>query len=438
MFGDLLERLGLGRPELRAWALYDWANSAFITVVITAVYPIFFQRTAAVDLPGSEATAAHAVATFWALAAIAVASPFLGALADQSGARKKLFSVFLVVGVGATACLALVAEGEWRLASALFILANVGAVGSFVFYDSLLPHLAGEGEVDKVSTAGYALGYLGGGLVLAASLLVIQRPDLLGLPGAAGAARASFLLVAVWWAVFSIPLLRRVPEPPLEGASEQSLGALLSGAVGRLGETFRELRRFRQAFLLMLAVMIYNDGIGTIIRMATIYGAEIGLPDGSLIAAILLVQFLGIPFAFLFGSLAGRIGPKRSILLGLTVYLGISVLGYFMRSVAHFYVLAALVAMVQGGTQALSRSLFATLIPRRKSSEFFGFFAVFEKFAGTLGPLVFFWVIQLTGSSRNAVLAVIAFFVVGGALLLGVNVEEGRWEARLAEAEDKA
>ena len=405
--------------------------------MITAVYPIFFQRTAAGDLSGSEATATHAMATFWALAAIAVVSPFLGALADQSGARKKLFSAFLVLGVVATACLALVGEGEWRLASALFVLANVGAVGSFVFYDSLLPHLAEEAEVDKVSTAGYALGYLGGGLLLAVSLLVIQRPDLVGLK------RLPVRLAchSSWW-----PVVGRLLYPsasPCSGApapwrlGAESLCHAFRGR-GPAGETFRELRRFRQAFVLMLAVMIYNDGIGTIIRMATIYGAEIGLPDGSLIAAILLVQFLGIPFAFLFGSLAGRIGPKRSILLGLSVYLGISVLGYYMKSVAHFYLLAALVAMVQGGTQALSRSLFATLIPRRKSSEFFGFFAVFEKFAGTLGPLVFFWMIQLTGSSRNAVLAVIAFFVVGGALLLSVNVEEGRREARLADAEEQA
>jgi UMF1 family MFS transporter len=268
------------------------------------------------------------------------------------------------------------------------------------------------------------------------SLVVIQKPEILGFAGAASAARACFVVVAVWWLVFSLPLLRKVPEPPLQGGSNQGWSQIVVGAVGRLGETFRELRRFRQAFLLMLAVMIYNDGIGTIIRMATIYGAEIGLPEGSLIAAILLVQFLGIPFAFLFGALSGWIGPKRSILLGLSVYLGISVLGYYMKTVLHFYVLAALVAMVQGGTQALSRSLFATLIPRRKSSEFFGFFAVFEKFAGTLGPLVFFWVIQLTGSSRVAVLAVIAFFVVGGGLLLGVNVEEGRIEARRAEGKE--
>ncbi len=209
-------------------------------------------------------------------------------------------------------------------------------------------------------------------------------------------------------------------------------------AFARLTETFGELRRYRNAFVMLLAFFIYNDGIGTIIRMATIYGTEIGIGESSLIAAIMIVQFVGVPFAFLFGMLAGRIGAKRSIYLALVVYTGISIFGYFMRTATHFLMLAILVGMVQGGAQALSRSLFASMVPRYKSGEFFGFFAVMEKFAGILGPAVFALTIGLTGSSRNAILAIIVFFAVGGYLLTRVNVDEGQRVARAAEAETRA
>jgi UMF1 family MFS transporter len=434
-FRRWLERLGLGRKDLLAWAMYDWANSAFITVIITAVYPIFFQRVAAQGLEGSVATGRHALATFWALLTIAVLSPFLGAVADYKAMKKRLLGTFMALGVAATVAMVLIQPGQWLFAATLFVLANIGVTGSFVFYDSLLPHIAGGEEMDRASTAGYALGYLGGGLLLGVCLVVLAAPARFGFSSTLGATRFSFLAVAGWWVVFSVPLFRHVAEPRTETTADELVASLPVVAVRRLRRTFGELRRYRQAFLLLVAVMIYNDGIGTIYRMAAIYGAELGLPDSALIQAILLVQFLGIPFAFLFGALAGRMGTKRAILLGLGVYLGISVLGYYMKTVAHFYLLAVLVATVQGGTQALSRSLFASVVPRFKSSEFFGFFAVFEKFAGTLGPLVFASIIAWTGSSRNAVLAVIAFFLVGGALLLAVDVEEGRRQARVAEAE---
>ena len=241
--------------------------------------------------------------------------------------------------------------------------------------------------------------------------------------------------VAVWWIVFSIPLFRRVPEPParLETDERRGENPVLVAFV-RLAETFRELRGYRQAFLMLLAFLIYNDGIQTIIKMATAYGTEIGIGQSALIGAILVVQFVGIPCSFLFGMLAGRIGAKRALFLGLLAYTAISVLGYFMRTATHFYVLAGLVGMVQGGTQALSRSLFASMIPPHKSGEFFGFFSVFEKFAGIFGPLIFAGTIAATGSSRNAILSVIGFFAVGAAILALVDVEEGQRAAREAEA----
>lgn len=436
-FRRWLAPLGLNRPELRAWAMYDWANSAFTTTVVTAVFPIYFHDVAAAGLPTHVATARFAGATTLALLVIAVFSPILGAYADYRAIKKKMLAIFVAMGVLATAGLFFVQKGDWLLGVALFVLGNIGIFGSYVFYDSLLPHItSGPGEMDRVSTAGYGLGYLGGGLLLAVNLLWILKPEFFGIPDAGYAARLAFLSVAIWWGLFSIPLFRRVPEPARQPeAEEEGIENPVKIAFIRLSETFRKLKGYRQAFLLLIAFMVYNDGIATIYRMATIYGREIGLPQGGLIGAILMVQFIAMPFAFLFGGLAGKIGAKRAILLGLTVYLGITVLGYFMQTTLHFYLLATLVAMVQGGTQALSRSLFASLIPRYKSSEFFGFFAVFEKFAAILGPAIFAVMITLTGSSRLAVLSVMAFFLIGGLLLAFVNVEEGRKAARQAESD---
>jgi UMF1 family MFS transporter len=244
----------------------------------------------------------------------------------------------------------------------------------------------------------------------------------------------AFVSVAAWWVVFSLPLFRRVPEPAATLEPDERPGeSPVKMAFVRLGETFRELRSYRQAFLMLLAFLIYNDGIQTIIKMATAYGTELGIDQSALIGAILLVQFVGIPCSFLFGMLAGRIGAKRAVFIGLLAYTAISLLGYFMKTAAHFYVLAALVGTVQGGTQALSRSLFASMIPQHKSGEFFGFFSVFEKFAGIFGPLIFAGTIAATGSSRNAILSVILFFAVGAVLLGRVDVAEGQRNARAAD-----
>jgi UMF1 family MFS transporter len=346
---------------------------------------------------------------------------------------------FAAIGIVATAAMYWIGSGEWQLAHWLFIAGNVGVAGSIVFYESLLPYLVPEGDdnaLDVVSSAGYAIGYLGGGLLLAVNLLMIQRPALFGLPDAGVATRLSFVTVALWWAAFSIPIFVRVPEPrvptadgPAAAAKPLGITYLLRVAFARLGTTFRELRRFRQAFLLLLAFLLYNDGIQTIIRMATTYGTEIGLDSSAMITALLITQFMGVPCAFLFGRLAARISAKRAVFIGLAVYVGITLLGYYMRTAAHFFALAILVGVVQGGTQALSRSLFASMIPRSRSSEFFAFFGVFERYAGVLGPLIFGIMVAATGSSRNAILSVVGFFIIGAALLARVDVDEGRREA---------
>jgi UMF1 family MFS transporter len=423
----LLDRLGLGRPDIRAWAMYDWANSAFQTTIIAAVFPIYFHRVAAAGLPPAQATSRFAWATTIAILIVAVIAPLLGAVADYAAVKKRLLAVFLAVGVVATGAMYWIEKGDWLFALVLFVIGNVGVAGSIVFYDSLLPHLVGPADLDRVSSAGYALGYVGGGVLLAVNLAMIQKPAMFGIPDAGIATRLSLASVAVWWLVFSIPLFRRVPEPPrrIERDETPGMNPILTGG-RRLVETFHELRRYRQAFLLLIAFLLYNDGIQTIIRMATTYGSELGIDEGGMILALLITQFIGIPFAFLFGALADRIGAKRAIFGGLAVYAGITVLGYYMKNATQFLALAALVGMVQGGTQALSRSLFASMIPRHKSSEFFAFFGVFERYAGILGPAVFAWMSASSGTSRNAILSVIAFFVLGAAVLTRVDVAEGR------------
>jgi UMF1 family MFS transporter len=429
----LLRNLGLDRRELRAWAMYDWANSAFQSTVVTAIFPPFFSSYAAAGLSPTEATSRFAWATTIAVAITAISGPFLGALADYRGGKKRFLAFFMTIGVLATILMATISEGEHGYATLLFIVGNIAFVSSLVFYDSLLPHLAREDEIDRVSTGAYAVGYLGGGILLALNLAWILAPGTFGLSGKVAAIKLSFISVAAWWLIFSIPLLRRVPEPRAvleRDGTGRERGLIV--AARRVADTLQELRGYRQACLMLIAFLLYSDGIQTMIRMASIYGQEIGIDQNGQIAAFVMVQFVGVPFAFLFGAVADRIGPKTAIFIALVVYTGISALGYFMTATWQFFVLAFLVAMVQGGSQALSRSLFARMIPRDKSSEFFGFFSIGEKFAGILGPAMFALSVDVFGSSRTAVLSVVLFFILGGLVLSRVDVDRGIREAKVA------
>ena len=437
------QRLGLVRPELRAWAMYVWANSAMAATIVTAVFPVYYGQVACQGLPPAVATQRHALATTLALLCVAFSAPFLGALADARPWKKRFLAGFMSAGILACAGMFFVGPGDWLLGAALFCIANIGASGSFVFYDALLPHVARPQEMDRVSAAGYALGYLGGGLLLLFDVALIRFPTWFGLPdpAAGGSAatlptRLAFVSVAVWWLLFALPLLRRVPEPPLNVHARRT-GAVRD-AFGQLRHTIAALRHHRHAGLMLVAFLLYNDGILTIIRMSTIYGSEIGLPTNQLLLAILIVNFVGVPFAVLFGVLAGRIGAKRAIHYALALFACISYIGYRLSSPAEFFLLALLVSMVLGGTQALSRSLFASMIPKSRSSEFFAFFAVAEKFAGLLGPALFAVLIASTGSSRAAVLATVGFFVVGALLLARVDVTAGRSAAAADSVEGAA
>ncbi len=441
---SLLDTLGLGSRQARAWAAYDWANSAFATVILAAVFPIFYRDFAGVNL--LDGAGVNNADLYWSytqsigLAIVAILAPILGAVADFMGAKKRFLGFFVVLGVIATASLFMVERGDWLFASAAFIVAFVGFAGANVFYDALLPHVTAKDRADQLSSSGYALGYMGGGLLLLLNLGWILAPERFGFASQTSATQWALVSVAVWWALFSLPLFRLVPEPPraLEADEVPSNHAArpnpLTAGFTRLADTFRTLKEYRQLLLFLAAFWLYADGIGTIVKMATIYGRSLGLGQGDLIGALVLTQFAGIPFAFAFGLLAQRIGAKRSLYLGLSVYAAISVGAYFLQYAWQFWVMAFLIATVQGGTQAISRSVFSSMAPAARSSEFFGFFSVSAKFAGILGPLVFAFVRQTTGDPRNAIFALIVFFLGGMAVLSRVDIEEGQRVAREEDA----
>jgi UMF1 family MFS transporter len=431
-----LDRLGLHRRELRAWALYDVANSAWITTVMTTVFPIYFVAFAVhsgLSDPGARSRFAFAGSISMIL--MGVFGPVIGAIADFRGSKKAFLGAFVATGVVATVAMAVVASGHWLLMLATFVLAKMAVMSSLAFYNSLLPAVARPDEVDRVSTAGFALGYLGGGALLVVNLAMIAAPQRFLLADKDVATRAAFLTVAAWYALFSVPLFRRVPEPvPRLDEGEWAGEGVVRIAARRLVRTFRDLRHYRDAGLLLLAFLVYNDAINTIIAMAVIYGGEIGVPDAAMMATLVVVQFVGVPFAFLFGLLADRIGAKRAVFLALAVYAGISVYAFVLRSATQFLVLGILVGTVQGGAQALARSLFAKMIPPHKAGEMFGFFGVFDRFGGAIGSLVFGVSLTTLGSSRPAILTLVVFFALGALLLSFVDVDRGRRMAREAEA----
>jgi UMF1 family MFS transporter len=418
---------------INAWCLYDWANSAFATTVMAAVLPIYFRNVSAAGLAGQGthlATSAWGYTTALAMLLVAVLSLLLGPIADYGSSKKRFLAVFAAVGIVFSSLLAVTGFGDWVQVAVFFTLAEIGFAVGEVFYDAMLPHIAGPGRIDAVSMRGYALGYLGGGLLLALNILMIwilpkTVPPAGGDPVPLAGMRLSFLSVGLWWGVFSIPLFRRVPE--IGGENRVLRGRNpVRVSLERLRSTFSQIRAYRPLFLFILAFWCYNDGIGTIIKMATAYGDEIGIGVLDLIGALLLTQFVGIPCSLAFGRLAARIGAKRSILIGLAVYIGITVGGYFMTRAAHFWILAGMVGVVQGGTQGLSRSLFGSMVPKERSAEFFGFYNISGKFAGILGPVVFGLAGQIGGTSRVGILSLVVFFAVGAALLMRVDVEEGR------------
>ncbi|MEA4812159.1 MAG: MFS transporter [Anaerolineaceae bacterium] len=406
-----------------AWTMYDWANSAFVCTIAAAVLPVYFSNVAAATLPDYQRTAIWSWTTAIYMILVALMGPIFGAMADFSGTKKKNLFVFAAMGILGAGLLYFVREGQWLHAVLFYILGGIGFSGANVFYDSLLPHIADEDEQDMVSSKGYAMGYAGGGILLAINLAMImtaKTPEQTQLMS-----RLSFLSVAIWWAVFSIPLLLWVKEPPRHVQSHELSLKPIQVAFKRLGHTFSEIKHYKELFKFILAFWLYNNGIGTIIYMASIYGKELKFSDTTVIGTLLMVQFVAIPFALLFGWLGKKMGTKRAILLSIIVYAIIAIFGYFMAKEWHFWFLGFLVATVQGGSQALSRSLFGRMVPKSKSAEFFSFFSVSEKVAGTIGPILFGLVSSLMKGSRLSIVSLIVFFISGAIILSKVNEKAG-------------
>jgi UMF1 family MFS transporter len=410
--------------KILAWALYDWANSAFATTVLAGFFPILFKEYWNHGVSAVDST--HRLGNITALASLIVAilSPVLGSIADRAGTRKRFLFVFTLLGIVMTGSLFWVAEGHWFMAAAVFVFASVGFAGGLTFYDSLIVGVADRSKLDVVSGYGYSLGYLGGGLLFSANVVMVMKPDLFGFDSVSHAARFSFLTVAGWWALFALPIFLFVPEPPSPG-STGGMRAIREG-LQQLKRTFDEIRAVRTIGLFLLAYWFYIDGVDTIIRMAVDYGLSIGFKSTDLIAALLIVQFVGFPAALLFGWLGERIGPKRGIFIGLAVYAGITVGATFMHEVSEFFLMAVIIGLVQGGVQALSRSYYAQLIPADKAGEFFGFYNMLGKFAAVIGPALMGLVTMWFGNPRIGILSILVLFMVGATLLYFVDDPERR------------
>ncbi|TXL63974.1 MFS transporter [Cerasibacillus terrae] len=411
-----------------SWILYDFGNSAFATTIMAAVLPTFYYDVAAKGLDSSLATSYWGYSQSIAALIVAILGPILGAISDFSHAKKKFLRFFCYMGVIASILLAFVGEGDYIFASVLLIIGTIGFSGGNVFYDAFLPEIAEGDEMDRVSSHGFAWGYIGGGILLAINLLMILKHDWFGIPNATVASQVSFASVGVWWFIFSIPLFKNIREEKKTVVKRNQ--SYVSIGFSRVANTFKEIKQYKQLLLFLLAFWLYNDGISTIIKMATIYGKDINIGTNDLIAALLITQFIGIPCTFFFGWLAKKLSAKSALTISLYAYLAIVVLGYFMSSAFHFYILAICVGFVQGGAQSLSRSIYGRMVPANKHAEFFGFYGISSKFSAVFGPFLFALVGQLTGSSRLGIISLVFFFIAGIILLKFVNIDQGIKEAQ--------
>ena len=407
--------------EEKSWIFYDWANSAFSAIVAAIILPIFFKEMAQMDGVSSvDATAYWGYATSLGTLVCAVLAPFLGSLGDYRGMKKKLFTAFMLLGVISTFLLA--CAGSWKVLLALYVLGTLGFSASCIYYDSFLLDVTDESRMDQVSTLGYGLGYIGGSTIpLVISLLLIQFGNKIGIPTLV-ATRFSFALTAIWWLVFTIPMLRHVHQKHAVEPEKH----LLSQTLHSVASTCRKIVRHKSLLLFLLAYFFYIDGVGTIIHMATVFGSSCGLGSMDLMVVLLVVQIVAFPFAILYGKLSARFGSRRMILFGIATYIVVCAVGFNLKKMSDFLVLAVLVGTAQGGIQALSRSFFGKLVPPENASEFFGFFDVFGKFSAVIGPSLFGLVSQLTGVTNYGALAVMMMFIIGGGILLALprNIEK--------------
>ena len=421
----------IASKKVISWSLYDWANSAFATSVMAGFFPVFFKQYWSTGVEVTTSTFRLGMANSIASLIVAALAPVLGAIADRGGAKTKFLLFFAAMGIIMTGGMFFVAKGAWQVAVLLYVLGIIGFSGGNVFYDSLIVDVSPPDRTDMVSSLGFSLGYLGGGLLFAMNIFMTLKPALFGLADAGQAVRVSFLNVAIWWAVFSIPIMIFVKEPAT--AHRKSGWAMVGAGFRQLRSTFGEIRKLRLVFLFLIAYWLYIDGVDTVIRMAVDYGMSLGFEANSLIVALMITQFVGFPAAIAFGKLGEKLGTKAAILLGIAVYVGVTIWALFMDKTAEFYALAVVVGLVQGGVQSLSRSFYARIIPANKAAEFFGFYNMLGKFAAVIGPFLVGWVGVFTGNPRIAIFSIIILFIGGGVVLYMVDEREGARMARALE-----
>lgn len=403
-----------------SWTLYDWANSAFTLVVVTGFFPIFFRQYWAAEESSSAVTFYLGMVNAAASLVIALLAPFLGTVADLGGLKKRFLGLFAFLGILMTLSLYWVGAGQWQIALLLYLFGSFGFMGANVFYDAMLVDVSSKKDFDQVSAWGYAMGYIGSALLFTLCVWMTLSPQTFGLNNSSEAVRLSFLLVAIWWLLFSLPLFFFVRE---KEAVEERRG-LFAKSWRQLLDTLKHLREYKPVVIFLLAYWLYIDGVGSIVRMAVDYGQALGFASNSLIKALLMTQFVAFPAAVMFGYLGAAIGTRRALLLGLGVYILVTIWAATINQTWEFYVLAFAIGMVQGGVQALSRSLYAQLIPRDQAAEFFGFYNLLGKSAAVLGPMMIGGVAILTGSHRLAMLILLVLFIAGAVLLMKVPLSK--------------
>lgn len=422
----------MDRKSILSWALYDWANSAFATTVMAGFFPLFFNAYWADPNNPAESTFFLGLANSTYAIIVALMAPFLGAIADQGNSRKKFLIFFAFMGAVFSASLYLVNQGNWQLATIVYIAAAVGFSSGNIFYDSLLLTVAPRDKLNMVSSLGFSMGYIGGGSLFALNVFMFLKPSFFGISNQSIAVKLSFLSVAVWWILFSIPLILYVREPVIYNSVP--IRQAVSLGFRQLMNTFYQLKHFKIVSLFLIAYWFYIDGVDTIVKMAVDYGMSIGFNSSTLMTALLMVQFIAFPAALGYNWVAMKIGTKEAVMTSIFAYIIITILGYFMKSETHFYILAILIGLFQGGIQALSRSLYSRIIPKSHAAQFFGFFNMLGKFAAVIGPLLIGSVTILTGSARLGILSIIVLFICGAFLLMLVDFTKGEQLAKEFES----
>ncbi len=419
------ENMQDSKKEIISWALYDWANSAFATTVMAAFFPIFFSQYWAYGSESATSTFYLGLANSLSSILVAAMAPVIGAIADRGSYRKKLLIFFAFLGAVMTGALWFVKMGAWPVAVVLYLFANIGFASANSFYDSMLTTVASPKKVDFVSSLGYALGYIGGGLLFLLNVVMYLMPQAFGIPDGPTAIRISFVMVGIWWIAFTIPVAVFVKE---EKGESVALKDAVRDGFGQIKDTLKSLKNLKNTAIFLVAYWCYIDGVDTIIRMATDYGTALGFPSESLIVALLITQFVAFPSAILYNMLGKKIGVKKAILIAIGAYAVIAIIGFFMNHVSQFYILACAIGLFQGGIQALSRSYYTRLIPKENSSEFNGFFNMLGKFAAIIGPFLVGIVTLITGEQRYGIVSLIILFIAGFILLRKVDESEAKKE----------